>query len=71
MFLAEEVAESGTRFFMFDIFMVLFTIVIAFGVFRLLKQPKRNLFALGFAGTCLVIFLAADALMVWNWLGKM
>lgn len=71
MFLAEEVIEESTRFFMFDVFMILFTIVIAIGLFRLVKAPKRNVFAIGFTTVCLLIFLATDALMVMNWMGRL
>lgn len=63
--------EETVRFFMFDIFMVLFTILIALGVYRLMKEPKKNKFALGFAGTSLIIFLIADLLMVLNWMGML
>lgn len=73
MFLAEvlEVAEEAPRFFGFDVFMILFTIVIAIGLFRLVRARKKNLFAIGFTTICLLIFLATDALMVMNWLGRL
>lgn len=71
MFLAQEVAEEAKRFFGFDIFMILFTIVIAIGLFRLIKAPKKNLFAIGFTTICLIVFLATDALMIMNWFGKL
>lgn len=67
----EEVVEATPRFFGFDIFMILFTIVIAIGLFRLLKAPKRNKFALGFTSVSLLLFLAADALMALNWFDKL
>ena len=70
LFAAEDEAATGeTSFFAFDIIMILFTIVIAIGLIRLLKAPKRNLFAIGFTGFCLAVFLVADLLMVLNWLG--
>lgn len=71
MFLAEEVIEESTRFFMFDVFMILFTIVIAIGLFRLVKAPKKNMFAIGFTTVCLLIFLGTDILMVMNWMGRL
>lgn len=71
MFLAEEVLEESTRFFMFDVFMILFTIIIAIGLFRLVKAPKKNVFAIGFTLVCLLVFLATDALMVLNWMNKL
>jgi hypothetical protein len=51
----------------FDIFVLLFTILIAMGVVGLLKQPKKNLFALGFGAVSLVTFLVMDALMIASW----
>jgi hypothetical protein len=70
MFLAEAAAAESTKSFaFFDLFMVVFTIIIAIGVYRLAKEKKKNLFALGFATTCLLTFLAVDFLMVLSWLG--
>lgn len=69
-FLAEAVAEESTKSFaIFDLFMVVFTIIIAVGVFRLAKAEKKNLFALGFATVCLLTFLVVDFLMVLSWFG--
>jgi len=69
-FLADAVAEESTKSFaFFDLFMVVFTIIIAVGVFRLAKAEKKNLFALGFATTCLLTFLVVDFLMVLSWFG--
>lgn len=68
---ATEAASTTVNFYMFDIFMLLFTVVIAIGLFRLLKSDRRNLFALGFTSICLLVFLATDALMIMNWLGKL
>ncbi|RCX19031.1 uncharacterized protein DUF2759 [Fontibacillus phaseoli] len=60
--------EVTTTFNGFDIFMILFTIVILIGVVRLLKErPKRNLFAIGFGILSLLIFLASDAIMIKAW----
>jgi hypothetical protein len=70
MNLAEVAAvEVTTRFFAFDIFMVLFTLIIAYGMYRLIKAPQKNILALGFGGVCLLVFLVADVLMVMNWMG--
>ena len=52
-----------------DIFMILFTLIIAFGVIRQLKQPKKNLFALGFGTIALLVFLFLDVMMIRNWMG--
>lgn len=59
--------EVTTTFNGFDIFMILFTIVILIGVLRLLRQPEKNLFAIGFGLFSLLIFLASDAVMVMAW----
>ncbi|WP_410770708.1 hypothetical protein [Fontibacillus sp. BL9] len=60
--------EVTTTFNGFDIFMILFTIVILIGVIRLMKErPKRNLFAIGFGILSLLIFLASDAIMIKSW----
>ncbi|MBW5448421.1 hypothetical protein GE107_20460 [Cohnella sp. CFH 77786] len=68
MYLAEQAAESASTFQTFDIFMVLFTILIAIGLVRLLLQrPRKNLFAIGFAAVSLIIFLVADAKMISGW----
>ncbi|WP_334072110.1 MULTISPECIES: DUF2759 family protein [Paenibacillus] len=60
--------EVTTTFNGFDIFMILFTIVIFIGVVRLLRErPKKNLFAIGFGLLSLLIFLASDAIMIKSW----
>ncbi|WP_373230848.1 hypothetical protein [Cohnella sp.] len=67
MFLAEIAADAST-FTPFDIFMVLFTVLIAVGLVRLLLQrPRKNMFAIGFAAVSLLVFLIADAKMVSGW----
>ena len=73
MFLAEEVANQSTAgtFAAFDIFMIVFTLIIAWGLFRLVKAKERNKFALGFTTVCLLVFLAADGLMFLSWIGQL
>jgi len=67
MFLAEQ-TESTSTFQGFDVFMLLFTIVIAIGLVRLLLQrPRKNMFAIGFAAVALLVFLVADAKMISGW----
>lgn len=67
MFLAENIADAST-FTPFDIFMVLFTVLIAAGLVRLLLQrPRKNMFAIGFAAVSLIVFLIADAKMISGW----
>jgi hypothetical protein len=68
MFLAQEAAKT-INFTGFDIFVILFTLIIGIGLFRLLKQPVKNPFAIGFAAVCFIVFLLMDVLMVMNWLG--
>ncbi|NHN33919.1 hypothetical protein [Paenibacillus agricola] len=72
MLLAAEAAQaSASTFNGFDVFVVLFTIVIAIGIVRLLVAPKKNIFAIGFGGISLLVFLIMDAVMVMSWMGKM
>ena len=67
MFLAAA-GETTSTFNGFDIFMILFTLIILIGVIRLLKDgPKKNLFALGFGIVSLLVFLASDAIMIKAW----
>lgn len=69
MFLAEGAAAgSASSFHTFDLFMILFTILIAVGLVRLLAAPVKNKFALGFAGVSLLVFLIVDVLMVQSWM---
>ncbi|WP_128896815.1 DUF2759 family protein [Longirhabdus pacifica] len=68
LFLAAE-AEAAGGFDPWDIFMILFTIVIAIGFVRLIAAKQKNLFAIGFAGVSLAVFLFLDVLMVRNWFG--
>ncbi|MGG1312965.1 MULTISPECIES: hypothetical protein [Cohnella] len=72
MFLASNAAnaaeESASLFTPFDIFMVIFTLLIVIGLVRLLmEKPKKNLFAIGFTIVALIVFLIADAKMVSGW----
>lgn len=55
----------------FDIFMILFTIVIVWGMLREVKRKPLNWFALGFGGVTLLIFAFLDVMMVLNWFGVM
>ncbi len=72
MYLAEEAAAtSAGTFSTFDIFMIVFTIILALAVFRQVKAKERNMFALVFSSICLLVFLAADFLMVLSWTGQL
>jgi hypothetical protein len=67
MFLAAT-TDNASTFAPFDIFMLLFTVIIAIGLVRLvLQRPRKNMFAIGFAVVALLIFLIADAKMVSGW----
>ncbi|MCM3750302.1 DUF2759 family protein [Paenibacillus pasadenensis] len=66
---AEEVAATSSTFNTFDLFMVGFTILIAIGLVRLLMEKKKNIFAIGFAGVSLLVFLIVDFFMVKIWFG--
>ena len=67
MYLTEQ-ADAASTFQGFDIFMLLFTIIIAIGLVRLLLQrPRKNKFAIGFAVVALIIFVVADIKMVSGW----
>lgn len=68
MFLSEA---ATTNFSGFDIFMIVFTVLIAIGFVRLLRIKPLNKFAIGFTGIALVVFLYSDYLMVLNWFGKL
>ncbi|KEQ25312.1 hypothetical protein [Paenibacillus tyrfis] len=71
MFLAEEAAKSTSTFSGFDIFVVLFTVVIAIGLIRLLGAKKKNPFAIGFGLVSLAVFVTLSAVMVMGWMGKL
>lgn len=57
-------------FSFFDVFVILFTIVIAIGIVRLLSANKKNFFAIGFGLVSLAVFLVMDVVMVMSWMGK-
>ncbi|SDS58156.1 hypothetical protein SAMN05444162_1792 [Paenibacillaceae bacterium GAS479] len=72
MYLAAETAEAvatSSTFNTFDIFMVLFTILIAIGLVRLVVQKQKNIFAIGWTAACLLVFLIVDFFMVKIWFG--
>jgi len=71
MFLAEEAAQTAGKFSGFDPFVVLFTIVILVAIVRLIRAPKKNVFAILFSLAGLGVFLIMDAVMVLGWMGKL
>jgi hypothetical protein len=71
MFLAAEAAQAAASTFNgFDVFIILFTLLIAIGIIRLLMAPKKNIFAIGFGGVSLLVFLVMDVVMIMGWVGK-
>lgn len=67
MLFAEAATASTSNFNAFDIFVILFTIIIFIGMVRLLRAPQKNLFAIGFAVVSLLVFLMTDYAMIKNW----
>ncbi|MBN3523814.1 DUF2759 family protein [Paenibacillus apiarius] len=67
MFLAEGAQQTESLFQLFDIFMIVFTIILVWAVIRQVKQRQRNVFALGFAVVSLLVFLYADWIMIQGW----
>ncbi len=70
MYLAEETAATTSTFTGFDIFILLFTAILLFAMYQLVKSEKKNFFALGFTFVTLVLFLFMDATMILGWFGK-
>ncbi len=66
MLLAEAAATTST-YTSFDIYVLIFTVIIAIAVIRQLINPRRNLFALGFAGVSLIVFGFMDYVMIRGW----
>ena len=69
MFLADQAAEAATSTYTpFDIFMIVFTVLLIIGLIRLaLQRPRKNLFAIGFTTVALIVFLIADWKMISGW----
>lgn len=68
MLLAEVAAQEPSKFQTFDVFMILFTILILVGVVRLIKAPQKNKFAIAFGIVSLLVFIISDYAMVMHWL---
>ncbi|WP_407944916.1 hypothetical protein [Paenibacillus cymbidii] len=71
IYLAEEAAAASepSKFDTFDVFIIVFTIIIAIGVFRSLGAREKNKFAIAVGVVSLLVFLFLDFVMVKNWLG--
>jgi 4-amino-4-deoxy-L-arabinose transferase-like glycosyltransferase len=68
MLLAEAAVQEPSKFHTFDVFMIMFTILILVGVFRLLRAPQKNKFAIAFGVVSLLVFAISDYAMIMNWL---
>lgn len=71
LYLAQAAATEPARFQGFDIFMILFTLLIAWGVIRSLRAKEKNKLAIGFGLLALLVFAFTDVLMIMNWFGKL
>jgi hypothetical protein len=68
MLFAEAATTASTSTYTsFDIYVLIFTVVIAIAVIRQLINPRRNLFALGFGTVSLLVFLFMDVIMIKGW----
>jgi len=67
MLLADD-TTSSSLFTPFDVFMIVFTVLIVIGLARLLMvRSKKNWFAVGYSTLALIVFLIADVKMVSGW----
>ncbi len=64
---ATEEAAAVSNFNGFDIFMILFTVLVFFALVRAISH--KNKFAIAFSAIVLLVFLFADAVMVLYWTG--
>jgi hypothetical protein len=67
MILAAEAAEKTSNFTGFDPFVLILTVLIAFGLYRIIRSPKRSPFAIAFASVSLFVFLFMDVVMISGW----
>ncbi|MFC5448742.1 hypothetical protein [Paenibacillus aestuarii] len=67
LFAAEEAAVSTSTYTSFDIYVLIFTAIIAIGFIRQLIMPKKNFFAIGFAAIALIVFAIMDVVMIKGW----
>lgn len=71
MFFAASNGEEAVKqaFQYWDLFMFAFTILIAWGLYRLLKYDRDNKVGIGFSAVALLLFLFLDVMVVANWMG--
>ncbi|SDP00873.1 hypothetical protein SAMN04487897_13032 [Paenibacillus sp. yr247] len=65
--LLAEAAATTSSYTSFDIYVLIFTVIIAIAFIRQVINPRRNLFALGFAGVALIVFGIMDVVMIKGW----
>lgn len=69
MFLAEgEAGATTSTFAVFDLFILAFTVLIAWGIFRSLRAEQKNKFAIGFGVVALLVFLFMDVIAIKGWM---
>lgn len=66
MLLSAEATSSST-FSGFDIIVLLFTLILVFAMYRLLRTQQKNWFAILFCIASLGLFLFMDYHMIINW----
>jgi multisubunit Na+/H+ antiporter MnhC subunit len=67
MILAAEGAAKTSTFSGFDPFVLIITLLIAIGVFRLFRAEKKNPFAIAFGLVSLAVFVFMDVVMISGW----
>jgi hypothetical protein len=71
MLLSEAAAATSTSSFTgFDIFVLLFTVILAIAMYRLVSAEKKNIFAIVFCFVSFAVFLVMDLIMVSNWMSS-
>lgn len=66
-----EKAALFSKFQAWDLFMLAFTIIIAWSVVRTITAKEKNKLAIVFSIVSLCVFLYCDYLMVLNWFNKL
>ncbi len=70
MLLSAAEATTTSSFAGFDIFVLLFTVILAVAMYRLVSVEKKNLFAIGFCFLSFAVFLVMDLIMISNWMAS-
>jgi hypothetical protein len=67
MLFAAEQAAAPSTYTSFDLYVLVFTVVIVIGFIRLLMAKKKNPFAIGFTLVALATFGIMDVVMISGW----